>query len=120
MSLPPRVSSVLSRIAPGQTARMTAEIQGLSVVDLYVDPNSMLPLALAFKTHPDDDFNLNIPVEIRFGDYRNVNGVLAPFRIQKLLQGTLTLDLAVTQATVNSGVASSTFTIPELPIGGAQ
>ena len=99
---------------------MTAEIQGLSAVDLYLDPKSMLPLALAFNTHPDNDFLVNIPVEIRFGDYRNASGVLVPFHIQKFLQGTLTLDLTVANAAVNSGVPPTMFSISAVPTGGAQ
>jgi hypothetical protein len=107
-------------VVPGQSAPVTARIQKLSALDLYLDPNSLLPVALAFNTHPDNDLNPNIPVEVRFADYRSVSGVLVPFRVQKFLQRTLTLDLAVTQAAVNSGVASSTFTIPEPSTGGAQ
>jgi hypothetical protein len=105
---------------PGQTVAMTANIQKLSALDLYLDPKSLLPVALGFNTHPDNDLNLNIPIEVRFAEYRSVSGVLVPFRVQKFLQGTLTLDLAVTQAAVNSGVASSRFTVPGPSTGGAQ
>jgi hypothetical protein len=107
-------------LVPGQAPGISTQIQGLSTVDLYLDPKSLLPLALDFNTHPDNDLNQNIPVEIQFGDYRAVNGVQVPFRIQKFLQGTLTLDFTVTQVAPNSGVSTSTFTIPELPTGGAQ
>jgi len=106
------------RLVPGQTPVMTAEIQGLSTVDLFVDAKSLLPLALDFNLHPDNDLNVNIPVEIQFGDYRAVSGVLVPFRIQKYLQGTLTLDLLVSNATPNSGVQDSLFFIP--PTAGGQ
>jgi hypothetical protein len=109
-----------SHLVPGQTPAVTTLIQSLSRVDLYLDPKSLRPLALDFKTHPDSDLIQSIPVEIQFGDYRTVGGVVVPFRIQKFLQGTLTLDFTVTQATVNSGVPPSTFTIPEFPTGGAQ
>jgi hypothetical protein len=110
----------LSRLVPGQTAEMTAEIQQLSLVELYLDPASYLPLAVAFKTHPDDDLNVDLPVEIRFGGYRNASGILLPFRIQKYLQGTLTLDLTITNVAVNSGVSASVFTLPYVSAGGAQ
>ena len=109
-----------SHVVPGQAPRVTTHIQSLSTSDLYLDPKSLWPLALDFNTHPDDDINQSIPVEIQFGNYRAVSGVLVPFRIQKFLQRTLTLDFTVTQAAVNSGVPPSTFTIPELPTGGAQ
>lgn len=109
-----------SHLVPGQMAGITTQIQSLSTSDLYLGPKSLWPLALGFNAHPDNDLNLNIPVEIQFGDYRTVSGVLVPFRIQKFLQRTLTLDLAITRAAINSGVPASTFTIPEPSTGGAQ
>jgi hypothetical protein len=109
-----------SHLVPGQAPAITTQIQSLSRVDLYLDPKSLWPLALDFNTHPDDDMNQSIPVEIQFGGYHAVSGVQVPFRIQKFLQGTLTLDLAVTNAAINSGVPQTLFTVPELPTGGAQ
>lgn len=100
-----------SRIVQGQTSGMTAEIQGLSAVDIYLDAGTHLPVGLDFNTHPDNDFNLKIPVEIQFSGYQKVNGVVVPMHIQKLIQGTLTLDLAVTSVTVNSGIADSDFAV---------
>ncbi|MBZ5671398.1 MAG: hypothetical protein LAO04_16915 [Acidobacteriia bacterium] len=110
----------LSRTVLGQTPQMTTDIQRLSAFDLYLDPRTLLPLVAEFNAHPDDDFNLTIPVEIQFADYRPVNGVRVPFRIRKLLQGTLTLDLTVANAAVNSGVPPTLFSISAVPTGGAQ
>jgi hypothetical protein len=107
-------------IIPGQTPDITAEIQNLSTIDLYLDPKSLLPLALDFNTHLDDDLLANIPVEIQFGNYQNAGGILVPFRVQRFLQSTLNLDLTLVQAAVNTGVSPSTFTLPQLPAGGAQ
>lgn len=104
----------------GQAPEVTAFVQQFSAIDFYLDASSLLPTAIAFSIHGDENSGVSIPLEIRFGNYRTVSGVLVPFHIQKLVQGTLTLDLAVTQATVNTGVSASTFTIPELPTGGAQ
>ena len=58
------------------------------------------------------DANTNIPVEIQFGNFQSISGGLVPFRIQKYLQGSLTLDLVVTNVSINSGVPSSVFTLP--------
>jgi hypothetical protein len=90
---------------------MTAQIQRLSLVDLYLDAASYLPLILGFKTHADDDLNIEIPVEIQFADYRLVNGVRLPFRIRKFLQGSLLLDIALSGARVNSGLPDSLFAV---------
>jgi hypothetical protein len=105
-------------IVPGQTPAMTAQIQSLSTLDLYLDPKSLLPLALGFNTHPDTDAGTNIPVEIQFGNFQNNNGALVPFHVQKYLQGSLLLDLVVTSVSINPGVPASVFTLPPTTGGG--
>ena len=109
-----------SHLVPGQMAGITIQIQSLSTSDLYFDPKFLWPLAMDFNTHPDNDLNQNIPIEIQFGGYSAASGILVPFQIQKFLQGTLTLNFTVTRVAVNSGVPASVFTIPQFPTGGAQ
>jgi hypothetical protein len=94
-----------------QDAKSLLAVQRLSTTDFYLDPVSFLPLAVVSKVHPDQDMNTDIPVEIRFADYRSVQGVQVPFRVQKLLNGTLLLDLTVTSAVLNSGLQDSAFTL---------
>ena len=88
---------------------MTAEIQGLSAVDLYLDAATHLPVALDFNIHPDNDFGLSIPVEIQFSGYQKMGGIIVPTHIQKLIQGTLTFDFYVSSVTINSGLTDSEF-----------
>ena len=73
--------------------------------DFYLDPGSHLPVAVAFKVHPDNNMLVDIPAEVRFSDYRAVNGVQTPFHIQRWLNGSLLLDLSVTEAAINSGIS---------------
>jgi hypothetical protein len=108
----------VTRVPPNQSTDVTALILRLSTMDLYFDPQSFLPLVLDFNTHPDTDANRNIPVEIQFGNFQSISGGLVPFRIQKYLQGSLMLDLVVTNVSINSGVPSSVFTLP--PSTGGQ
>jgi len=116
----PAVALQFFHIIPGQTTAMTAEIQNLSNLYLYLDPKSFLPLALDFNTHLPSDLNGNIPVEIQFTNYQSIGGVLVPFGIQKFLQGSLNLTLTLTQATINTAIPPSTFALPPSPTGGAQ
>jgi hypothetical protein len=101
-----------SHLVPGQTDSMTALIQQLSAMDVYLDAASLLPLVLRFNTHADDDANLDIPVEIRYFGYKPVNGANIPFRIQKHLQGSLMVDIFVDSAVTNSGLPQSDFALP--------
>jgi hypothetical protein len=73
----------------------------LSTVDLYLDSTTYLPTALAFNIHPDDNSASDIPVQILFTNYTTVNGVSLPFHIQRYVNGSLNLDLVVTQASAN-------------------
>lgn len=100
-----------SQVIAGKDAPATKLIQTLSTVDLYLDANSHLPLVLTSNTHPDKDATSNVPVEIRFANYQPVSGIQVPFRIQKLFDGGLQLDLTVQSATINSGLAATIFSL---------
>jgi hypothetical protein len=83
--------------------------QHLSQIDLFRDSSLLLPIALDFNIHPDDNALLDIPVELLFSDYRTVAGVKMPFRVQKSINNTLALDLQFDNAAINSGLTASTF-----------
>ena len=86
-------------------------IQRLSTVDFYLDPVTFLPSAIAFSVHPDADMNQNIPMEVRFANYQAVNGVQVPFHVQRLLNGSMSLDIVVTTATINAGIPATAFSV---------
>lgn len=86
--------------------------QRLTTMDFYLDPNTYLPLAIGFNAHLDTDLNTDVPTETRFANYQSVNGVQVPFHIQRLLNGSLVLDVTVTSAAINTGIPDSIFTLP--------
>ncbi len=51
----------------------------LTQVDFFLDSTTLLPAAITFNIHPDNNALLDLPVEIRFSDYRVVSpsGVVA-------------------------------------------
>lgn len=114
----PAYHLVVSHIITGQARAVAASIQQLSAMDLYLDLRSLLPVALAFNVHANDDAEVTLPEEIRFDAYQTFHGVQAPTRIQKYLQGSLTLDINATSVVVNSGVSASLFTLPSVYTGG--
>jgi hypothetical protein len=90
-----------------------AIFQHLSQVHLYLDSSTFLPFAISFNIHPDKNALLDIPIEIRFSDYRSVSGVQIPFHVQKFLNNGLILDLQFTTAVLNTGLAASQFQVGE-------
>jgi len=113
----PMIHVRAARVQSADSAAAAAEIVRVGTMDIYFDPQSFLPLVLDFKMHGDQDPNTDIAVEVQFGNFQSTSGLLAPLRIQKLLQGTLTLDLTVTSVVLNSGVPDGEFALACVPGG---
>jgi hypothetical protein len=103
----------VSFVQPPSTAAgaNAAVMQHLTQMDLYLDPTSLLPVALSFMTHPDNNELLDIPVQVQFSNYQSIGGVQIPFHVQKFLNGSLSLDVQVQSAVLNSGLSSSAFAV---------
>jgi hypothetical protein len=95
----------------GVSADIASRLDPLTATDVYLEASSFLPVAIVTNTHPDNNLLMNIPVEVDFSDYRVVQGVPVPFRIQKFLNGSLSLDVTVQAATVNSGLSDAEFSV---------
>jgi len=86
-------------------------LQHASQIKIYLDPSTLLPSAVSFNGHPDNNARRDIPVEIRYSDYRAVAGVQVPFHIQKYVNNGLILDLQFETAVLNSGLAASALSL---------
>jgi hypothetical protein len=87
----------------------TGILQGLSAEDVYLNASTLLPVALTFNAHPDNDATTNLAVEIDYGSYQSVSGVLVPFQIQKLINNSVVLNLIVNSAAINQGLTPADF-----------
>jgi hypothetical protein len=83
----------------------------LSQMDFFLDSTTFLPAAVTFNIHPDKDMGLDIPIEVRFSDYRSVNSAQVPFHVQKFLNNSLILDLQFQTVTLNTGLTASSFSL---------
>jgi hypothetical protein len=92
--------------APQQIAAL---MQHLSQMDLYFDSINLLPIALVFNIHPDNNDLIDIPAEIEFSNYKPVNGIQVPIHVQKYLNNGLVLDLQISNATFNTGLGATSF-----------
>jgi hypothetical protein len=102
----------LNRIVPGDpTGTPNALVSHLSQTELYFDAQSFLPVAVTFNIHPDNNGSIDIPVEVKYSDYRSVGGVQIPFHIQQFVQFGLHLDIQLTNATLSSGLTSFQFQV---------
>jgi hypothetical protein len=99
----------LWRTADASLSSIAGVVPGLSTVDIYLDSSSALPVALAFNAHSDKDMNTNVPIEVRYSDWRTASGITAPFHVQKYLNGALIMDFEASQVTINSGLTDAQF-----------
>jgi hypothetical protein len=86
-------------------------IQQVSTADVYLDATSLLPVAVLFNSHPDDDAMTNISIEVDYSNYQPINGIQVPMHIQKFISGGLALDVTAASAIFNAGLSDSLFTI---------
>ncbi len=58
-------------------------------------------MVLAYSVQPDKGPATKIAIEIRYSDYRAVNGATIPFHIQRYVNGSLQLDIQISSAQIS-------------------
>jgi hypothetical protein len=89
---------LLSGAAAGTIA---SDLAQQTTTDIGIDPNTYLPAVLTYSVRPDNPSFPPIAFEVHYSDYRALNGVQIPFRIQRYLNGALELDITVESAQAN-------------------
>lgn len=88
-----------------------SSLQPLSAMDYFLDATTLLPVAITFNAHPDNSVSTNLLVEVDFSDYQPIGGVIIPTHIQRSLQGNVLLDISISNASFNTGLPISDFTV---------
>jgi hypothetical protein len=101
----------VSQTASPQIPSGLFPLQHLTQVEFFLDSTTLLPSTIDFTIHPDNNALLDIPVEVRFSDYRPVSGAQVPFHVQKYLNNSLILDFQATSVTFNSGLTAGSFSL---------
>lgn len=87
----------------------SAQIQALAQSELYLNATTLLPAALTFNDHPDDNALVNIPVTVLFFNYQTLGGLFLPTEVQQYRNNSLSLDLHIQGIALNTGI---TITLP--------
>jgi hypothetical protein len=66
---------------------------------------------MSFDIHPDDNPLVDIPIEVRFSDYRAVGTLQVPYHVQKFLNNGLALDLQAQTVSLNTGLSPTVFAV---------
>jgi hypothetical protein len=88
-------------VLPDMSSALASTMMERSTADLGLDPTSLLPAVLAYSIWPDNGAAIPILIEIHYANYQLINGVQIPFTIQRYINGSLELQIAVTSAQAN-------------------
>ena len=105
------VQHIQSYVYQANSPGVSPSPQQLSTMDFYLDVTTLLPVAITFNAHPDNNAGTNLPVEVDFSGYQVLNGGMVPTHIQRSLQGNVLVDITVTGAFFNTGLPLSDFAI---------
>jgi len=81
----------------------------LTMTDYFLDAETLLPVAMIFNLHPDDDMSRDIPVEVQFKNYVQLAGVFMPKLVRRLSGGELASEFVITAVTINGGLDPGDF-----------
>jgi len=101
------VHIAVSQQVPALSGAAAALFQHLSQLDIFLDATTLLPASIAYNIHPDNNALLDIPVELRFSDYRAINSSQIPFHVQKFINNSLALDLQFQSTALNTGLTAA-------------
>jgi hypothetical protein len=78
---------------------------------IWVSATSGLPLQADYSRIAADNHTAKLHESAQFSDYRNVNGVLLPFRQEILIEGQRTYTYDFTSVQVNQGLTDADFAV---------
>jgi hypothetical protein len=83
----------------------------LSLRDVWIDTTTGLPQKISFTRPSESDSNVRIHVDVHLSEYRNVSGVIYPFRVEVSLNGTPWLTINLQNVTFNTGLDDRSFPV---------
>lgn len=75
---------------------------------VFIDPTTMTVQEIDDSAYALNGFG-EYPHEMRFSNYKSVNGVLVPFSVTELIAGQRTMSLELTEANFNTGLTDADF-----------
>jgi hypothetical protein len=94
-----------------------AHLADFSVRHLWLDAATGLPLKVAYVSRAARGSTPANQIEVLFSDYRSINGVRIPYRIEDSLNGTPRTTIAITSVAFNQNLTDADFPIAK---GGIQ
>ncbi len=82
-----------------------------SVRDLWIDALTGLPRKVAYDQREASGSAPTVHIEAHYSDYRNVGGVLYPFLIERIYNGTPWATIRIENVVLNTGLSDAEFAV---------
>jgi hypothetical protein len=82
-----------------------------SPCDIFLDAVTGLPVRIAYSLHPPANLRVDIPVEVKYQDYKNISGILIPYHVTYSIRGRLVSEFHTTRFAINQGVSAFDFKV---------
>ena len=82
-------------------ASLAADVAQWSKTEIGLDPATLLAAVMTYSVRPDNGAAVAVAIEIRYSNYRAVDGVQIPFTIQRYVNGALQLEIEISAAQIN-------------------
>lgn len=91
--------------------RLTKRFQPV-VIDCYLNTVSHLEIQREYRPHPEAE-----PLVTRFSDYRTVDGIMVPYRVDSWMGGSVLVEVTLNEVVINPGILRMFFQKPkDLPV----
>jgi hypothetical protein len=82
-----------------------------TVKDVWLDAKTGLPVQILFERRAAGGAEPRIPMGYLYSDYRSIGGILYPFHIQRLYNGTPWATITISSVRLNTGLPESDLAI---------
>src|SRR5262249_30238025 len=88
-------------VEPAKDTATSNRLMEYTRVEVFYDPQTLLPASTEYFVHADKDLGVRIPVRVVYGNYQAVSGTPIPFQIDRYVNGVLQLSVVLTNASLN-------------------
>lgn len=106
-----KVNVIVLGVYAGPSDDEASRLAKRTRTEFYLDSTSGEVLMLKRSQYPENGFNDPQAIEIHYSDYRNIDGVMVPFRQETYADAVLLTTLVLTSANINISTSDSDFSL---------
>lgn len=99
----------LARVFHSGKSKLDAKLTSDSKIEVYVDAQTLTVSKVSYVLLSDTDWRRGVPLEIEYGNYKVLNGIMVPLTQKIFFNGRPDSELDITSASFNTAVPETDF-----------